>query len=93
MPLDNRGIATIIRGCQNCEILAGLKPGNRFIGKEIAFDIVSVFPPSEDSAVRSVATHGEEEEEVGGNGGWREKVEQMVAEGKKTLWRVRQCLS
>lgn len=93
MPLDNRGIATIIGRRQNREILAGIEPGNRFISEQIAFDTLSVFPPSEDSAARSVATHGEEEEEVGGNGGWREKVEQMVAEGKNTLWRVGQCLS
>ena len=93
MPLDNRGIAAIIRRRQNREILAGLEPGNRFIGEEIAFDTLPVFPPSEDSAARSIAAHGEEEEEVGGNSGWREKVEQSVAEGKKTLWCVCQCLS
>ena len=50
MPLDNRGIATTIGRRQNREILAGLEPGNRFISEQIAFDTLSVFPPSEDSA-------------------------------------------
>lgn len=93
VPLENRGIGTIIHRRQNGEILAGFEPRNRFIFQEIPFDTISIFPPSEDSAAGRFAAYGEKEEEVGGKSGWREKIEKSITEGKNALWRVIQCLS
>ena len=93
MPLDNRGIVAIVHRRQNREILAGLEPWNGFIFEKVHLDTLSVFPPSEDSAVRRFAADGEKEIEVGGNGGWREKAEKTITERKKALRHILQCLS